>query len=155
MIRPLRILIALAAICAGLLIGPVTSQAADPSCSIHDLQVTGWTIQGDYATTSWDFKCGGALNWDYYLQLAFQWRDSGGAWHTFDCDNGNLCRVTRPTSGLYNGGDRHNGTNQWNIAGALDCHTIRFHATAFFPGSGGSGTDFDNFNSATYQIGGC
>ena len=151
-----RLLILFTIIAAALaMFTPGAAFAADPSCSIHTTDITAWSIQDDHVDTIWDFQCGGALNWDYWLQESLQWQDSGGSWHTFDCANGNPCRVNRPSTGLYNGGSRHNGTNTWNTAGQLDCHTIRYHVTAFFPGSNGSGSDFDNFNSTTRQIGGC
>jgi len=128
------------------------SSAADTGCGTHQLAVNSWSVQTDVVNTSWHFKCGGANNWNYRISpLALQYRDSSGAWHTFNCDNGSACSTSRPTSGSYSGGSDHSGTNTWNVAGNINCKDIRFHAQVSFTTLGSLLTK--NYNSLTYHIG--
>lgn len=145
-----RLLILFAAIAAVFAFSATPALAANSTCTTHNLAVTGWSIQTDQATTSWDFKCGGANNEPYTIELDFQWEDAQSNWHTFDCDNGLPCLTNRPGAfTYYNGGTEHSGTNTWNVAGQLNCADIRFHALVQFE----FGSPSQKWNSITYHVG--
>jgi hypothetical protein len=135
-------------IAAGTMLSPATSLAADSTCSMHILKATSWSVQSDQFNDSWDFQCGGSNNESWDVGIYLQWRDSNATWHTFDCDNGNPCYAVR---GPFAGGSERAGTNSWNVAGQLNCLTVRVHAVVVFLGSSPNVA----YNSLTYQIGGC
>ena len=145
-----RLLLLAAVILASLTVSP-PAHAAASSCSTHHLAVTAWSVQLDFANTSWDFKCGGSNRESWIIFLYFQWQDSNRHWHTFACDNGLPCEVTRPLNHTFAGGSEHGGGSLWNIAGQIDCRTVRHHALVNFLG----GSPQLRFNSPTYHIGGC
>jgi opacity protein-like surface antigen len=150
--RTLTLAALLVALTTALVAAPA-AQAANSTCTTHNLDFVSWSVQTDTVNTAWDFKCGGSNNERWKLTLYLQWKDGSGNWHTFDCANGLPCATFRPSAtGYYDGGFEHSGTNTWNLAGQLDCATIRFHALVDFAGGSPSIT----YNSLTVpDIGGC
>jgi hypothetical protein len=147
-----RLLILAATSLALFAAAPSSALAANSTCTTHNLDFVSWSIQTDTVNTAWHFQCGGANNEGYNVLLLLQWKDSSGAWHTFDCANGGACAVNRPLTGFYAGGSDHSGTNTWNLAGQLDCATIRFRGVVVFAGS----SPTIAYNSLTVpDIGGC
>lgn len=112
---------------------PSSALAANSTCTTHQLSITDYAAGAGTVDYHWDFKCGGANNEDYQVDFRFQWKDGGGAWHTFDCDNGLPCLLGRPgLLAYYNGGTEHAGNETFSTVGTFNCATIRVHATVIF-----------------------
>lgn len=150
--RPILLLAALIAATLTLTAAAAPSAlAADPSCSIHQENVVSWDVQRDVVNTSWDFKCGGAFNDDWYLRVYLQYRDASGFWHTYPCDAMPDCSRLKPSSGgTFGAGEEHMGTDTWNVATNINCDYLRFHVVQVFANIG-----TNNYNTITYHIGGC
>lgn len=128
-------------LCLGVLLSIGTISAptalADGTCTIHSAPVSSWSIQGDWVTSHWDFKCGGAGNYNWYVQIGLQWRDSSGSWHWYTLNDGQNANFYYPGgshtfSGSFSGGDEHTGNTTFNVGSNIDCDFLRVHADVTF-----------------------
>lgn len=132
-------------------IGASPALASASTCATHQLSVDSWTIQTDVINTSGLFKCGGANNDPWHLQVYLQ-KQVSGSWVQADCDNGNSCTNAYPSGGgFFAGGSQHGFANVWNVSGQIDCKDWRLHARVDFQSLDPPVT----FNSGVASVGGC
>src|SRR5690242_1131151 len=105
----LKRLIALTGILAALAGAAAPNALANATCTINNVSVDGFGLPNAQVFTSWDFKCGGALNANFQVTLTLQYTDSSGAWHNAGCASGGDCTSQKPSSGWFTAGTEHSG----------------------------------------------
>lgn len=136
--RLIVLVLALCAVSTAFAVSVTPAQAIEEStCTIHSQPITNIdSTVPSFVFWSWDYKCGGANNMDYYAHMMLQVRHFGGPWHYADCDgNGapSFCELFKPakaencldavgypgfcsfTDSHFNGGDEHDGTSNLGI----------------------------------------
>ena len=140
MIRPLRILIALAAIIAGISVSP-SPAAASATCTIHSLDIIAWSEQTDTVNYSADFKCGGSQS-KYRVKITMQWcldqcLEPG-------CDNG-PCITYRPSATTwFDAGTEHSWQGAFNLAQQIDNQKFRVRGDVIFKNGSPTETYYSN-----------
>lgn len=132
----MRKLLALLIVAVAILAAPGSALASAPSCSTKTNQITSWSIQSDSVSGTVNTQCGGAQpgnQGDYYVKYNIQWLDAGVTWYVFNCDNGGICQNTKPSTGLFSGGNPHSFNWTFNVAGQIDCRQIKAHTEIVFP----------------------
>ena len=129
MIHPLRILVAVVGVSAGMMFGPSHAEAAF-TCNQNNLLGTPvYHTLGATLDVTWQDHCDGA-SWkvDLYVQYKVN-----GSWFDAGCVNTNPCHIRRPsaTDEWYTAGSSKGGSVSFAVRNQCVTYRVRLYATSF------------------------